>query len=34
VLDTAEAALADGDTAAYFKGVDLYSQLLKRFKKV
>ena len=34
VLDTAEAALADGDTISYFKGIELYSKLLTRFKKV
>lgn len=34
VLDTAEAALADGDTVSYFKGIELYSKLLTRFKKV
>ncbi len=33
VLDTAEAALADGDTISYFKGIELYSKLLTRFKK-
>ena len=34
VLDTAEAALADGDSLAYYKGIELYSKLLTRFKKV
>ena len=34
VLDTAEAALADGDSISYFKGIELYSKLLTRFKKV
>ena len=34
VLDTAEAALADGDSVGYFKGIELYSKLLTRFKKV
>jgi len=34
VLDTAEAALADGDNLAYYKGIELYSKLLTRFKKV
>ena len=33
VLDTAEAALATGDTAGYYKGIDLYSKLLTKFKK-
>ena len=33
VLDTAEAALADGDSVSYFKGIELYSKLLTRFKK-
>ena len=33
VLDTAEAALADGDSLSYYKGIELYSKLLTRFKK-
>ena len=33
VLDTAEAALAEGDSLSYYKGIELYSKLLTRFKK-
>ena len=39
VLDTAEAALADGDSLSVeniqydYKGIELYSKLLTRFKK-
>ena len=34
VLDEAESLLADGDSVGYFKGIELYSRLLTRFKKV
>ena len=34
VLDEAESLLADGDSVGYFKGIELYSKLLTRFKKV
>ena len=34
VLDEAEGLLADGDSVGYFKGIELYSKLLTRFKKV
>ena len=34
VLDEAESLLADGDSVGYFKGIELYSKLLSRFKKV
>ena len=33
VLDEAESLLADGDSVGYFKGIELYSKLLTRFKK-
>ena len=34
VLDEDEGLLADGDSVGYFKGIELYSKLLTRFKKV
>ena len=34
VLDEAESLLADGKSIEYFKGIELYSKLLTRFKKV
>ena len=33
VLDEAESLLAEGKSAEYFKGIELYSKLLTRFKK-
>ena len=32
VLDEAESLLAGGDSVGYFKGIELYSKLLTRFK--
>ena len=34
VLDEAESLLAEGKSIEYFKGIELYSKLLTRFKKV
>ena len=34
VLDEAESLLAEGKSTEYFKGIELYSRLLTRFKKV
>jgi len=34
VLDEAESLLAEGKSTDYFKGIELYSRLLKRFNKV
>jgi len=34
VLDEAESLLAEGKSIEYFKGIELYSRLLTRFKKV
>ena len=33
VLDEAESLLAEGKSIEYFKGIELYSKLLTRFKK-
>ena len=34
VLDKAESLLAESKSTEYFKGIELYSRLLKRFNKV